>query len=282
MFARYLELTKPGIILGNVMTALGGFFLASRGAVNFTLFISALLGLSCVIASACVFNNTIDCSVDEKMARTKKRALPKGEVSLMSALFLGFVLGALGFTILAVGTHKLTVFLALLGYLIYIFFYSFIKYRSVHATAIGSLAGAMPPVIGYTAACNCFDLKALILFSIVALWQMPHFFAIAIFRLDDYEAASIPVLPVKRGIRVTKLHMIRYSLAFIAASLMLPFFGYTGYAYLTVAVLLSLILLFLCYLGFKNEDDKLWARQIFLFSLVAITLISLMISIDFV
>ena len=115
---------------------------------------------------------------------------------------------------------------------------------------------------------------------IVALWQMPHFFAIAMFRLEDYAAASIPVLPVKRGIRTTKIHMLLYIVAFMIAALLLTSFGYTGYSYLVVAALLGLAWLWLCIKGFKSENEQLWARNMFRLSLVVITALSIMISID--
>lgn len=198
MAKAHIVLTKPGIILGNVITTAGGFALASRGDIDFRLFFLTLIGLSFVIASSCVFNNYIDRHVDAKMGRTKNRALATGEISIKNALIFGMLLGLIGVWILFVYTNPLTVSIALAGFLIYVFPYSFGKYRTTYGTLIGSVAGATPPLVGYCAVTNSFDLGALILFFVVVFWQMPHFYAIAIYRFKDYAKAGIPVLPVKK------------------------------------------------------------------------------------
>ena len=266
----YLTLTKPGIIFGNLVTAIAGFAMASRGNFNPDLFLSTLLGLSLVIASACVFNNYIDKELDEKMKRTRNRPLVKGDMSGDAALLFGTLLIVFGTTTLLLLTNILTTTMALSGFFVYVILYSFSKYKTVHGTLIGSIAGAIPPVVGYTAVTNSFDLGALILFVIVVLWQMPHFFAIAIYRLEDYISGSIPVLPAKKSIFATKIQILLYMIAFAGASLMPFFFGYTGYAYLIAASLLSSAWLLICSKGFKCSNDRLWARQIFLCSIVVI------------
>jgi protoheme IX farnesyltransferase len=184
-----------------------------------------LIGLSFVIASSCVFNNYIDRHVDAKMARTKKRALATGEISIKNALIFGILLGLIGGSLLLIYTNLLTFFIAFAGFLIYVFPYSFGKYRTSYGTLIGSIAGAAPPLVGYCAVSNHFDLGALILFLIVVFWQMPHFYAIALYRFNDYSRAGIPVLPVKKGAYVTKMHMVLYTVAFIIAAVMLTVVG---------------------------------------------------------
>jgi protoheme IX farnesyltransferase len=124
--------------------------------------------------------------------------------------------------------------------------------------------------VGYCAVKGSFDLGALILFLMIVLWQMPHFFAIAIYRLEDYAAASIPVLPIKRGMFATKVQMLLYTLAFVAVSCMLTFFGVAGYSYLFVALFLGSVWSYLCFKGFRAANDKLWARQMFSFSLIIV------------
>ncbi|HSX26517.1 MAG TPA: heme o synthase [Chlamydiales bacterium] len=280
MIKTYYLLTKPGIIMGNAITTISGFFLASQGHFDLWLFIATLIGLPSVIASACVFNNYIDRHADAKMARTKNRALVKGLISGRSALLFAIFLGLFGFTILALYTNLLAVAIAALGFFVYVVLYSVWKYRSTYATLIGSISGAVPPVVGYCAASGRFDMGAALLFMILVLWQMPHFFSIAMYRFTDYTAASIPVLPVKKGIPTTKIHMLLYIIAFIIACLMLTVFGYTGYTYLIAASLLGLIWLLLCIKGFKADNDKVWGRQMFIFSLVLITVLCLMISLD--
>lgn len=276
----YYTLTKPGIIYGNVVTAAGGFALASKGVYNFALMIATLLGLSLIIASACVFNNYIDRDMDQKMGRTKDRALAKGLISAQNAILFAIALAVAGISILSLYVSPLALSIALIGFLIYVVFYSLIKYRSVHATLIGSFAGAVPPVVGYCAVSNTFDLGAVILFAILVLWQMPHFFAIAMYRIKDYTAAAIPVLPIKSGIKATKIQMLLYIIGLIIAATLLTIFGYTGYIYLSVAIPLGFAWLWLCIQGFKAPDDTVWARKMFIFSLVVITFLSAIIAVD--
>ena len=267
----YLALTKPGIIAGNSITAVGGFILASKGSVNPWLLLATLTGLSLVIASACVFNNCIDRQADGKMARTKDRPLVKGLVTPKQAMLFGATLGLIGILFLTFYTNLLTAFIALIGFFVYVLLYSFSKYHSTHSTLIGSIAGAVPPVVGYTAVNNQLDLAALILFAMIVLWQMPHFYAIAINRSGDYAAADIPTLPLKKGMQTTKIHMLLYTAAFTLVSCLLSVFGYLGYAYLTAAISIGTAWVLLSIKGFKATDDKAWARKMFLFSLIAVT-----------
>lgn len=275
----YCLLTKPGIILGNSVATVGGFVLASKGAFHPFLFMATLLGLGLVIASSCVFNNYIDRVADKKMARTRDRGLATGEISPWGALLFGVVLGFMGTFILGKYTNELTVSLALAGFFIYVILYSFSKYYSLHGTLVGSVAGAIPPVVGYCAVSNHIDAAAWILFAMMVLWQMPHFFAISIYRLDEYRKASIPIFPDKKGMLRTKIESMLYIIGFTAISLMLPIYGYTEKSYAAVAVTLGLGWMWLCAKGFNCPDDKLWARQMFLYSLVI--MVGLYIAIPF-
>lgn len=282
MIKAYYRLTKPGIIYGNAITALAGFFLASKGHVDFFLLLSMIIGLSLVIASACVFNNYIDRSIDEKMARTKNRALVKKLIPARNALIYAMILGIVGFSLLAVFTTLLATAVAFVGFFFYVVLYSIGKRRSVHGTIVGSVSGAVPPVVGYCAVSNQLDTGAIILFFILVFWQMPHFYAIAIARMKDYAQATIPVLPVKKGILATKIQMLLYIVGLLFVCILLTVFGYTGYIYLAVAIVLNLIWLIIAIQGFQASDNLKWARKMFLFSLIFITILSLMISVDFV
>jgi len=266
----YCLLTKPGIIFGNIVTTAGGFLLASRGHIDLWLFVATLVGLTCVIASGCVFNNYIDRDADKKMARTKNRAFAQEAVSVRPALLFGALLGVVGVLCLAFFVNLLSLVIAVVGFIVYVALYSFSKYYSVHGTLIGSVAGAIPPVVGYCGASNTLDLGALIFFLIIVAWQMPHFFSIAIFRLEDYEKASIPVLPLKKGIWRTKIQMILYIVVFGVIASMLTVFHYVGYGYLIVSMLLTLAWLILCVRGLTARNDKVWARQMFVCSLVVV------------
>ena len=280
MIKAYYMLTKPGILMGNIITTAGGFALASHGHFNPLLFSLTMIGLCFIIGSACVFNNYTDRHCDAKMDRTKNRALVKGIISLKAALSFGILLALLGFSTLYLYTNLLTASIALTGFFFYVVMYSFWKYRSTYGTLIGSIAGALPPVIGYCAVSYQFDMGAFLLFAIMIFWQMPHFYAIAMFRLKDYTAAAIPVLPVKKGIHVTKIHMLFYTIGFIIVSLLPIAYGYTGYAYLAVIALVGLSWLYLCIKGFKADNDARWARTMFRFSLVVIVAFSLMLGIS--
>lgn len=271
MLRTYYLLTKPGIIIGNLITTVAGFILASQGSINFKLFLATFTGLGCVIASACVFNNYIDRESDKKMTRTQNRPLAKGLISEKKALFFAIVLGFIGLVVLARFTNLLAVLVTVVAFVIYVALYSFWKHRTSYATLIGSISGAMPPVVGYCAASNQFDLGAATLFCILVLWQMPHFYSIALYRLEDYRAASIPVLPVKDGNQKTKIHMTFYIIAFIVVSLMLMVLDYTGYLYFFTVLILGISWLLLCLKGFKTANEYQWARQMFRLSLIIIT-----------
>ncbi len=278
----YYLITKPGIIVGNLITFAAGFLLASRGTIDPWLFISTLIGLTLIMASACIFNNYIDRPLDKKMERTKDRPLVTGLVSSFYALCLAICLGFTGFSFLYVYTNGLTVLISLLGFLDYVVLYSLWKSKTVYGTAIGSIAGAVPPVVGYCAVSNHFDLGAFLLFMTLVLWQMPHFFSIAVYHLEDYRAAGIPVLPLDKGIFRTKIHTILYIFAFITVAAMLTVFNYTGYLFLGVLLCSGGIWMGLSLIGFTAKDDRLWGRRMFHFSLVVITTLSLIIPLEFV
>lgn len=276
----YYLLTKPGIIFGNLVTVAAGFILGSKGNIDIWLFIATLLGLTFIMASACVLNNYIDRSVDEKMERTKRRALVIGLIPIRHALLFAGILGVVGGLILFAFTNNLTLTVAALGFFVYVVLYSFWKCHTVYGTAIGSIAGAVPPVVGYCAASNQFDAAAAILFAMLVFWQMPHFFAIALYHFDDYKKAGIPVLPISRGIFRTKVHIVIYILGFIAISTMLTVLNYTGNVFMIVTVVAGMAWLALAIKGFSSSNNKLWGQQMFRLSLIMIGAICLVIPFD--
>ncbi|QAX82273.1 heme o synthase [Candidatus Pseudomonas adelgestsugas] len=278
----FIQITKPGIIFSNVLSVAGGFFLASKGHVDLAIFLAVMIGTSLVVASGCVFNNYIDRDIDLKMERTKNRALVHGLLSMKLVLTYATVLGIVGIMLLYIAANLLAALFALIGFVIYVCLYSlYLKRKSVHGTLAGSLSGAMPPVIGYVAVTNHFDIAALVLMVMFSLWQMPHSYAIAIFHFNDYLAASIPVLPVKRGIQVTKKYILLYIFGFLMATLMLTFSGYTSINYLVAAATMGTYWLYIAWTGYKAADDTIWARKLFVFSIFTITTLSVMMSLDF-
>ncbi|HVS80059.1 MAG TPA: heme o synthase [Candidatus Paceibacterota bacterium] len=279
MIRDYYELIKPGIIYGNAITAAAGFFLAAQGNFNLSLFIAMLLGLSCVIGSACAFNNLIEIDIDAKMERTKNRALVAGRLDRRDAFWFALALGVCGLSIFAAYVDLLALAVVFLGAVAYLALYTPMKRMNLWSTAAGSISGAVPPVVGYVAVANRLDWAAAILFIILVLWQIPHFYAIGIYRGDEYGAASLPILPVVKGMRAAKVHIALYVAAFTLATLSLWYFGYAGAAYAAAAGLASLAWLAFAMLGFrKGNNDKPWARKFFLVSLAVLLVISIAIS----
>jgi protoheme IX farnesyltransferase len=267
----YYQLTKPGIVYSNLLTGAAGFFLAAHGHVVWGTLIAFLAGTGLVIGSACVFNNYIDRNIDKVMPRTKKRALVTGEIKPNQALAYGAILGVVGFYLLVRFTNLTTVTAGAIALVDYLIAYGYSKRRSYWGTLVGSIAGALPPLAGYTAAKGHLDLGALLVFLVMTFWQMSHFYAIALYRGKDYGAANIPVLPLVKGARTTKLHILLYMIAFIAAVAALPFFGYVGYVYAFAMIIPCLGWLRLSLKGWSAPDDAKWGKRIFLFSLIVIT-----------
>lgn len=283
MLNDYYALAKPGIIMGNLIATASGFFLASKGNVDFPLLLFVLAGTALVIASGCVFNNYIDRDIDVKMERTKLRVLVLGKVSNSAALAYAALLGMLGFGTLALFTNHAALFFAALGFVVYVGAYSLhYKRSSVHGTLIGSLSGACPPVIGYVAVTGQFDAAGAILLIVYCLWQIPHSYAIAIYRFDDYKAANIPVLPVKQGIKSAQVHIIGYIIGFAVAAMLLAERGYAGNIYALVIGLMSLYWLYLAKVGYQKDQEALWGKKLFIFSILMIVSFSVLISVDYV
>lgn len=273
MIRTYYELTKPGIIYGNILNASAGFFLAAQNMANPFLLVATLMGLSLVVGSACVLNNILDADIDAKMARTKKRALAAGSISKEDARNFALALLFLGSAVLALFTTMFALAAALLGFLIYIGPYTYAKRRTPFAAHIGSIAGAMPPVVGYAAFTPMFNTELYALFLIYALWQLPHFFAIGIYRSEEYKAAGIPVLPLTHGMLTTKFQILIYVVAFAIAVLSLPYMALTGPVYIFIMSLASVVWIVLALNGFSAQDDTKWARTMFRYSLVVVLLL---------
>lgn len=278
MFKAYYHLTKPGIIYGNMLTALAGFLLGAQGDVHIGRLCAVIVGTSLVIGAACVFNNYIDRDIDARMARTKKRGTVTGAISPRQALIYASVLGVVGFTLLTIYTNTLTVIIGGIGFIDYVLIYTQAKRRTVHATLIGTVCGATPIAAGYTAATNTLDTTAMLLFLVMVLWQLPHFYAISIFRKSEYAAANVPVAAIIWGIARTKRFVVLTICLFILASTALTLTGGTGYVFLGSMLLISGRWLMLAL--HKGSDDTKWARRLFLFSLIVVLGLSFLLSVD--
>jgi protoheme IX farnesyltransferase len=281
MFKTFYKLAKPGIVYGNAVAAIGGFFLAQTGNFKPGLFLAMLFGVCLIMASACVFNNIMDINIDRQMDRTKNRAMVLGKISKRYAIIFGISLGIFGALVLGFFVNLLSLYVALVGFIFYVCLYTPLKTKTVYATLIGAVSGAVPPVVGYTAVINKIDTAAVLLFFILVFWQMPHFYAIGIRRLKDYTAAKIPILPVAAGVKKTKIHIIFYLVGFLILCIGLTFFGYTGYNYLVIMLGLGLWWIKIGRDGFRQGiDNELWAKKLFKFSLVVLMVFCVIISVD--
>lgn len=269
---QYYLLAKPGIVYGNTLAAIAGYFLATD---HFFLaaFIQLTLGIALVLASAGYANSIMDVRIDRVMDRTKKRPLVTGVVPLWAAYAGSTIFLAGGLLLLneTTDTNKLTVLLAILGWAGYLFLYGFAKRHTHHATLIGALPGALPPLIGYTFVSGTVDTTGILLFLMMVFWQMPHFYGISLFRQKEYEAAHIPILPSVKGKKRVVTEMRIYVFLYALASLFLVLT-----AGLSVIPGLLLLVSALWWSGLVatdgDTDTTKWARKVFGSSLMILLL----------
>ena len=237
----YLELTKPNVVALMILTSVIGMLLAVPGMVPLDVLVLGNLGIALCAGGAAAVNHLVDRQIDLKMARTFNRPVAKGRVAPFNALLFSLLLGIAGMAILLVFINALTAWLTLASLLGYAVIYTlFLKRATPQNIVIGGLAGAAPPLLGWTAVTGEIHGHALLLVLIIFAWTPPHFWALAVHRRDEYAKANIPMLPVTHGIKYTKLHILLYTLILLAISL-LPFVvGMSGWLYLAGAVLLDL------------------------------------------
>ncbi|QCI17270.1 protoheme IX farnesyltransferase [Buchnera aphidicola (Aphis helianthi)] len=281
MLKYYLEIIKPRIIFGNIILIIGGFLFSSHLSFNIFLFISTILGASLVIASSCVFNNFIDIEIDSKMHRTKNRVLVKKLLQPISVFIFGLIIGGLGVFILGFLVNALSMFLSIIGFVIYVFIYTFLKRKSIYSTFIGSFSGSIPSLIGYTAANNTINSVCILLFIIFIFWQMAHFYAISIIYIEDYKNANLPLFPIVKGVLKTKKHIFYYIICFILSSSMLTFLGYLGYIFLFFNLILNFYWLYISYLNIQEKNHFKFSRKIFYLSIIIVVFFNILISIHF-
>ena len=272
----YYKLTKPGIIRGNILTAIAGFCVGSTYGFRFIWFVELIVGLSLVIASACICNNILDRPLDRKMERTKNRPLLNGSVSLPAASVLALATVVTGSYLLS-RINLFTLLLALSGHVLYVVVYGVGKRRTTWSTVIGSVSGAIPPVVGYGAAHGKLDSIAALLFLSLVFWQMPHFYSIALYRIKDYRSAGLPLLPIVKGEARTKRAIIAYVIGyFVVVSLL-------GLRLKNHYVVAALALSALWWLSKVKNSAKmpteLWAKLMFRTSLLVILVFCLTLSI---
>jgi protoheme IX farnesyltransferase len=238
----YLELCKPNVVALMILTSLIGMLLAVPGAVPLHVLVLGNLGIALCAGSAAVVNHLVDRHVDQKMARTFNRPIAKGRVAPVNAMIFAFLIGGLGMAILLFYINALTAWLTLASLLGYAVVYTlFLKRATPQNIVIGGLAGAAPPLLGWTAVTGTLDGHALLLVLIIFAWTPPHFWALAVHRKKEYANAEIPMLPVTHGERYTKIHILLYTFVLLAVSL-LPFAtGMLHLIYLAGALILGII-----------------------------------------
>ena len=276
----YYDLCKPNIVLTMLITALVGSLLASKTLPPLSLITFAMLGIALCASSAAAINQIIDRKADANMNRTENRPIPQGEVSVSNASFFAFILGVSGTSILVLYVNILTAVLTLASLIGYAFIYTvYLKRATPQNIVIGGLAGAAPPLLGWTAITNSVDPNSLLLVLIIFAWTPPHFWALAIHRKEDYAKENIPMLPVTHGVKFTKLQIILYTIILFLVSL-LPFIVLmSGIFYLISASTLGAIFLYYSsklYLDENNEN----AFPTFVYSIYYIFLIFAALLID--
>ena len=263
----YLALCKPKIVALIVFTAIVGMFLAVPGMVPLNRLITASAGIWLAAASAAVINQVVDQKIDAEMMRTRLRPLVQGRVSQSSAILFAFCLCAVSMLILVFYVNVLTAVLTLVSLIGYGFIYSmYLKRATPQNIVIGGVAGAAPPVLGWTAITNQLDADALLLFLIIFAWTPPHFWSLAIYRKKEYENVSIPMLPVTHGIEFTRRYILLYTIVLVIVSI-LPFITYmSGWTYLFGAAVLGGGFLYLTARMMRDHRDRL-AMQTFSYSI---------------
>ncbi len=276
----YLQLIKPGITLSNTLTGIAGFLLAaSIFPFSLSAFIASTAGIAFIIASACVVNNVIDRDIDKRMKRTATRDVASGKMSVGTAITFAVLLGIIGFGAIFIWTNLLTFILGIIAYIWYVVIYGGAKRTTVWSTLIGAVAGALPPVAGYTALTGTLDAATAILFLMMLLWQMAHFYAIAVFRKDDYASAKLPVWSVVYGLKSTKRQILIFAVVYGFSSLLLSVYGYTGFIYLTLSILVAVYWVYRGISLYSVLDDVKWSRKMFGASLLVMLTMCTLIAI---
>ncbi|QOY36598.1 heme o synthase [Anaerobacillus isosaccharinicus] len=272
------SLLKLPVLIANVLPVFTGFWLAlyfSNASFNdyLGMFLLTIIGSTLVMAGALVLNNWYDVDIDSIMARTKKRPTVTGNIPLKVVLIIGIILTLLGFILLLFTTVEATIY-AFIGWFTYVFLYTmWSKRKYTLNTVIGSVSGAVTPLIGWTAIASGFHIVPIILFSILFIWQMPHTFAIAMRKCEEYRAAGVAMLPVVHGFKMTKRQMLVY----VACLLPLPIYLLElGTTFFVIATLLNLIWLGICINGLFMRDDEKYAYINFLYSVNYITILFLL------
>ena len=276
----YYELCKPNVVYMMLICAFVGMLLAEESVSSFWYLFVSLSGIAFCAASAAAINQVIDRNTDASMTRTDQRPLPQGELSATHASIFALVIGILGALILYLYVNTLTMILTLASLIGYAFIYTvYLKRATPQNIVIGGLAGAAPPLLGWASVSNTIEPYALLLVLIIFVWTPPHFWALAIYRKDEYAKESIPMLPVTHGVIFTKLQIVLYTIILFIVSLLPYVVLMSGEIYLFSALALSTLFLYYSINLYFSEDDE-DAMKTFQFSIYYIFLIFLALLLD--
>ena len=276
----YYQLCKPNVVYMMLICAFVGMLLAEESVGSFGYLFVALTGIALCSASAAAINQVIDRNTDASMTRTDQRPLPKGELSVTHASVFAFVIGVTGALILYLYVNTLTMILTIASLIGYAFIYTiYLKRATPQNIVIGGLAGAAPPLLGWSSITNTIDPYALLLVLIIFVWTPPHFWALAIYRKEEYAKESIPMLPVTHGVIFTKLQIVLYTIILFIVSLLPYVVLMSGLIYLYSALILSSMFLYSSVKLYYSSDDE-DAMKTFQFSIYYIFLIFLALLVD--
>lgn len=279
-FRDYLELCKPRVVLLMLLTVLVGMYLAAPGWVPLSTVGMTLLGVGFSAGSAAAINHLVDKRIDMIMARTNKRPVAQGRVSVIQAVSFASILGIMGLMTLVFFVNTLTAVLTFVTIIGYAGVYTgYLKRATPQNIVIGGLAGAAPPLLGWTAVTNQLDPEALLLVLIIFVWTPPHFWALAIHRFEDYKHADIPMLPVTHGIRYTKLNVLLYTILLCVVSMLPVVVGMSGWVYCVGALLLGARFLYWAIVLYRSADAAV-AMKTFRFSIVYLMLLFIFLLVD--
>ena len=272
-FQNFFPLCKPRVSAMIVFTAVIGMFLATPGFVPFDLLIATTIGIFMASGAAAAFNCLIEQEIDARMMRTAGRPLPSGRVSPMETIFFASIIGLTGLAILYVFVNPLTMWLTLATFLGYAVIYTiFLKPATPLNIVIGGASGAMPPILGWAAVNNVVSPESLILFLIIFAWTPPHFWALALYRRDDYAKSGLPMLPVTHGEEFTRQHIFLYTIILFAVALMPVGHGMSGWIYLVISVVMNSIFMAYAIGLYRRYSDDL-AKRTFKFSILYLMVI---------
>ena len=279
-FQQFFALTKPRVVSLIVFTAVIGMFLATPGMVSLQVLWAGTIGIALVAGAAAAINCLIEQKIDAIMARTRARPLPRGEVTTPQTLFFACIVGGLGLVILNHFVNPLTMWLTLATFVGYAVVYTVIlKPLTPQNIVIGGASGAMPPVLGWAAVTGEVNADALLLFLIIFTWTPPHFWALALYRKNEYAKAGMPMLPVTHGDQFTKLHVLLYTIILTAATLLPVATGMSGLVYLVSTLILDGVFLYFAFELWRNYSDAL-AKRTFAYSILYLSLLFAALLVD--